>query len=509
MPPTPQNRDVFELFQGRLTTHTRGSKMMRSPSQGRNARSSRTHVPRRRANLRAVAGVGLALALAYIPSKSFAQAPAITAAETTPTVGTLVERYFRTDADTDRNELLTSIEKTADGSIEAVADAVRRVMVWDPMPGGDVAIQAPTSGTITAKYRGFLDLNPALRHGLILCMPNDDEEADTDRTLNRAIAVLGPGFDDGCGLVALSRRIGGSFHQSASDSDDLRFIIRELRKRIHIDTDQVYLYGQGHGGEAAWITAMFHPDLFAGVITLSAYPPVPYPQQLYPILLGNLRNLPVLSLWPASEKGSPDPRGGSIAAHNRAIVELAERLSLPIRGIEAPFGPSPLGPLPPRRSQEGPIQSLRAAVRPPPGRTVSHWFRYLGQGDVGWLHATKLAGDVWDDDQLSIVTSPTIDRDRFISDVLKEKLLYLGGRIDGQTIHLETKGCAEIELRLFDGIADLHTPITVLINGRKRHEGLVRPSMATLLESARKEWEFQRLVVAKLSFSVRTDSSGP
>ncbi|MFH1108512.1 MAG: hypothetical protein V1790_04840 [Planctomycetota bacterium] len=489
--------------------------MMRWPSDSRHARSSRLHGPRRRANLRVVAAVGLTLALAYISSKSVAQAPAITGAETTPTVGTLVEQYFRTDADRDRNELLALIEKMADGSIEAVADAVRRVMVWDPMPGGDIAIQTPTSGTITARYHGFLDLNPAprpcpepRRNGLILCLPNDDEEADTSRTLNRAIAVLGPAFDNGCGLVALSRRIGGSFHQLPSDSDDLRFIIRELRKRIHIDTDRVYLYGGGRGGEAAWIAAMFHPDLFAGVITLSAYPPVPYPEQLYPILLGNLRNLPVLSLWPASEKGSPDPRVESLAAHNRAIAELAQRLSVPIRGLEAPFEQSPLGHLPPWESQEGPIQSLRAAVRPPPGRTVSHWFRYLGQGDVGWLHATKLAGDVWDDDQLSIVTSPTTDRDKFISDVLKEKLLYLGGRVDGQTIHIETKGCAQIELRLFDGMVDFARPITVLINGRRRHDGLVRPSAATLLESAYEEWEFQRLALAKLSFSIRADSAG-
>ena len=115
---------------------------------------------------------------------------------------------------------------------------------------------------------------------------------------------------------------------------------------------------------------------------------------------------------------------------------------------------------------------------------------------------------MWDDDQLSIVTSPTTDRDKFISDVLKERLLYLGGRIDGQTIHIETKGCAEIELRLFDGMADFHTPITVLINGRKRHEGLVRPSIPTLLESAHKEREFQRLAFAKLSFSIRADSAG-
>jgi hypothetical protein len=34
---------------------------------------------------------------------------------------------------------------------------------------------------------------------------------------------------------------------------------------------------------------------------------------------------------------------------------------------------------------------------------------------------------------------------------------------------------------------------------------LVKPNIATLLESAYEEWEFQRLVFAKLPFSIRAD----
>ena len=91
--------------------------------------------------------------------------------------------------------------------------------------------------------------------------------------------------------------------------------------------------------------------------------------------------------------------------------------------------------------------------------------------------------------------------------MLKDKLFYIGGRIEDQTIHIETKRCAEIELRLFEKMVDFQKPITVIVNGRKRHEGLIRPSTTTLLEAAFEDWEFQRVVFAKLTFSIRADSS--
>jgi hypothetical protein len=120
------------------------------------------------------------------------------------------------------------------------------------------------------------------------------------------------------------------------------------------------------------------------------------------------------------------------------------------------------------------------------------------------LRAVKTYGDA-DKRSLSIAVGPTTDRDEFITDLIKEKLFHLGGRIDGQSIHIETKRIAEVELWLFDGMVDFAKPITVIVNGRKRHEGLVKPDIATLLESAYEVWEFQRLVFVKLPFSIRPD----
>ena len=173
--------------------------------------------------------------------------------------------------------------------------------------------------------------------------------------------------------------------------------------------------------------------------------------------------------------------------------------------VIVPFDQGECGMLPRGGAAQDDLAAIRDKTRAKPGRTVSHWFRYPVQGDVGWLRAVKTYGDVWTEDQLSITVAPTTDRDAFITDFFKDKLFHIGGRVEGQTIFIETKRVAEVELRLFDGMVDFAKPITIMVNGRKRHEGLIDPGITTLLESAFEDWEFQRLVMARLPFSIRAE----
>ncbi len=46
--------------------------------------------------------------------------------------------------------------------------------------------------------------------------------------------------------------------------------IHDARKRFHINSDKIFLSGHGMGGDAAFDIGMSHPDLFAGVIPISA-----------------------------------------------------------------------------------------------------------------------------------------------------------------------------------------------------------------------------------------------
>jgi pimeloyl-ACP methyl ester carboxylesterase len=382
-------------------------------------------------------------------------------------------------------------------------------MVWSLAPGaGLITVETASSGRVNVLWRGFNDPDPTPAWPLVLCMLADDEVEDIpNRTLNRAVITLGPAFCNSCFLAALNRPIGGGFHQHPAAANDLRKIIRELRKRLNLDTERLYLFGFREGGEAAWMASLFQPDSFACLIAVASRPRFPFPNQVYPLLLANLKDVPVLVIMPAASESNPETKLSVMDAHLDAIAELAGLTSLPIRRVIVGFDDGEYGLLPRWDAAKDDLAVIREKARAKPGRTVWHWFRYPAQGDVSWLRAAKTYGDVWTDDQLSIAAAPTTDRDAFITDTIKDKLFYLGGRIDGQTISIETKRITEVELRLFDGMVDFSRPITVIINGRKRHEALVKPSVATLLESAFGEWEFQRLVYAKLSFSIRADST--
>ncbi len=48
--------------------------------------------------------------------------------------------------------------------------------------------------------------------------------------------------------------------------------LRDLRRRFAVDSDRVFLFGMGVGGEMAYDVGLSHPDLFAGVLPMSSYP---------------------------------------------------------------------------------------------------------------------------------------------------------------------------------------------------------------------------------------------
>ncbi len=50
--------------------------------------------------------------------------------------------------------------------------------------------------------------------------------------------------------------------------------MRDAMRRTSIDSDRVFLTGHGEGGTAAWDIALAHPDLWAGMISLSGSPSI-------------------------------------------------------------------------------------------------------------------------------------------------------------------------------------------------------------------------------------------
>jgi predicted esterase len=60
------------------------------------------------------------------------------------------------------------------------------------------------------------------------------------------------------------------YHYSAREHAAVLDTLRDACRRFSIDTDRVFLSGHSCGGDAAWDIGLSHPDLWAGVIPISA-----------------------------------------------------------------------------------------------------------------------------------------------------------------------------------------------------------------------------------------------
>lgn len=406
---------------------------------------------------------------------------------TPPSLKTQLESYFRTSKAADRAQLAAEI---AEGfGFQEIVTELPRLDLWTKIPNmGEWSLPTPSGQTIQAVFSIPLEYNPSQALPLIVVLPKT-EESPSKALARLTVLVGGQGYSHA--WVVLDKPVGGSFQQPIQALGGLPDVLREIRRHIHVDMDRVYLLGENGGADAAWMAAIMYPNPFAGVIALSGFPRLPYPEQAYAILLPNLRGTPFLSIW-TDDRSAQSP----VSSINKAIANFA--LAAGLHFDTATLAPNQSGEV------SIPMQVIASATsktrQPKPGFEL--WFRYLPQGNVGWLRATDLAGDVWDDEQISIAVTAKEDRDDFITQTLKEKLFFLNGEIAGQTITIETKRIGGVELRLSPEQVDFTKPVTIVINGRPRFEGMLEPSIMDLLESAYEDWDFQHPVYVRKSFSI-------
>ncbi len=407
-----------------------------------------------------------------------------------------VEAYFRsTDAD-ERARLIDEIDSAVDGDVAAVVRVIGELQLWahPPHSVGEYRFATAAHGLIRVAYSLPDDYDPAHPHPLLICQP--DRAGGADAALRKAKLLLGRAIAS-CILIAPDRPISGSFHQSPEAARDFPTLVVDVRRRFHTDADATFLLGVGGGADAAWQCAVMHADLLAGLIAIDGKPDPPYPMQVYPFLLKNLHSVRVCAAWVDEADAT---REETTAAHNRASANLAARLELPLTAVrlngDCDTWPGALA---------RPAANVLASRRPA-SRRASHWFRYPGEGESGWVRQTRFAGDVWNAQQISIMPSPTTDHAAYITKVIQSKMAYLGGEIEGQSITIQTRRCAKVDLLFSDGAIDFSQPVTIRCNGKQRRSRRVTPSIRTLLARAYAGWDFQRPVVARLGLSIRTDA---
>lgn len=66
--------------------------------------------------------------------------------------------------------------------------------------------------------------------------------------------------------------LGNGYRYTVQEHDAALDTLRDLRRRFQIDSDRVFLFGKGEGGNMAFDVGLSHPDQFAGVLPMSAGP---------------------------------------------------------------------------------------------------------------------------------------------------------------------------------------------------------------------------------------------
>jgi predicted esterase len=261
------------------------------------------------------------------------------------------------------------------------------------------------------------------------------------------------------------------------DSFPLR-AIDAVRRRWPIDPDRVVLTGYSMGGYGTWNVGLRYEDRFAAIAPfaggISRLENVQPRDDRSRALLTNATHLPVFVVH-----GDADPVVP--VRFSRTITEELRGLGGDVTYEEVPGGPHVLMPF--LRGDER-TKHLTAwladRVRDPHPKKVVHSALGAYHGASYWVKIEELTGES------ATVTAEVTARDRIV---------------------VTTRGVTKLRLFLDPALVDAEAPITVEVDGRIVHVGVVAPSLESVAASfaGRGDATFvqERSVVVELGAVVR------
>lgn len=414
---------------------------------------------------------------------------------------TKVESFLTTDDLKEQANLIKEIDSMANGDIALLESAIKDAQHWkaDTAPEGSVTLSNlstwPADGQPKARYALPDDYSIGRKYPLILAL-TAKPYAEWSKAAN-AEFDLPPSI-----VIVVNPDLGTDIAHGEAWAELQQALLRTSGVMFPIDQDRVFLVADETHAAAGWSMLFSDADRFAGAIVHEGFPDLPYPAQSYALFILNLRHTPVLvkenlpESPPPSDTTDSKPPG---SPQLRALEFLAAKDGIPLKVIRtSDREPSIV-------SWRDEARALFDRARPSKVSLVSHCFTGPLQGSAGWLRASKIAAEPWTAQQVSILPKPDTDGDDFITDFFREHLAHLSGEVTGNTLTLQTHRCAEIEIRLTADMMDWSRPLTVMLNGIKRHDAIVAPSIKTMLNAAR-EGHLAHPIRAILTFEVHTDA---
>jgi pimeloyl-ACP methyl ester carboxylesterase len=262
-------------------------------------------------------------------------------------------------------------------------------------------------------------------------------------------------------------------------------LIRQLRRSYQVDSDRIYLWGNGEGASMALDLGGSHPDLFAGIVPVnpSVYQPLYIPAQYWV----NFEKLPVYLIM-------GDKFGGSV----NAIRMLSERwmprgfptlvVSYKGRGLEwfseeLPYAFDWMGRK--RRADPG------KRVGPPQyERTEQAGFSSVRVSDnrFHWLSTPEIKADrAMNPMKGSRATTPA----KFSAKI-----------IEGNAIEAKAFGMRELTVWFGRGMLDYSKPVRVKVNDGKSVTKQISPQIPVLMEDLYERADRQRPYFERIDMKV-------
>jgi predicted esterase len=189
----------------------------------------------------------------------------------------MVLEYQKTDNTVQRNQLLTSVLRDTNLSLDALARIIKNLPPPYPYDKTKIGTEPLRLSIELADSRGgdyYLQLPPDYHHQrsypVLLVLHGARERADGLMGRMSDLAAQ-HGFILAAPLWAGNGR-NVTYDYTAKEHAVVLDTLRDLRRRFQVDSDRVFLFGWEQGADAVLDIGMSHPDQFAGALSMCGSP---------------------------------------------------------------------------------------------------------------------------------------------------------------------------------------------------------------------------------------------
>jgi len=389
----------------------------------------------------------------------------------------LVRAFFQESSQQSLDELLHRILDHPDANLQLVKAAIRVSPHYEKATVGAQPRRSLVVRGETAHYALYVpsSYSPDRSYPLIVCLHGAGFTGQA--YLDRWVPRLEDRYILACPTLAM-----GAWWTRFGEELVLE-TMRSVQLQYHVDPDRIFLTGMSNGGIGAWIIGMHYADVFAGIAPMASG----LDDVLFPFV-ENLVNTPVYVIHGAKDRIMP-------VQLSRDLVKEMERLGIQYHYREHHWThPHAGGHFFPRQELPDLISWFDEQKREPWPRQVSLVRDATHLTPLSWARIDR--------------TEPIV---AFSENLIDRRDEFITGRVYA-TLHAAIVGSNIIEVKttlvrqytlfLNETLVDYSQPIVVRTNGVQSFEGIVVPSIETMLQESRQRSDFTILYPAALVINV-------